>query len=92
MQNQFAGAPLQPREWKPGENGNGIVVELPPAHGVEIEKKAAGIMIPTPPEIARQRPKALLRRAMKRSSVRASLTTGATWAAASVSMLVSSSV
>ena len=65
VQDQLAGAALNPGQWQRGEHGDGVVIELPPAHGVQVQKQTAGVMIPTPPEIARQRPKALLRRSDK---------------------------
>ena len=40
----------------------GIVIELPPAHGIEVAEQTAGIVVPAPPQVARQRPQALLRR------------------------------
>ena len=60
MQHQFPGAALNPRQRKGGKHGNGIVIELPPTHRIEVQKQTAGVVVPTPPEIARQRPKPLL--------------------------------
>jgi len=38
------------------------VIELAPAQRIEIAENAGGIVIPTPPEVASQRPQPLLRR------------------------------
>ena len=37
-----------------------IVIELPPAHRIEIAEQAGGIVVPAPPQISRQRPQPLL--------------------------------
>ena len=42
------------------KQGDGIVIELPPAHRIEIAKQTAGVVVPAPPQIARQRPQPLL--------------------------------
>ena len=63
MQHQFRGAALQLAQGNFTEHGDGILVELPPALGVEIAKEADAVRIPAPPEIAGQRPEPLLRRA-----------------------------
>ena len=39
----------------------GIVIELPPAHRIEVAEQAGGVVVPAPPQIARQRPEPLLR-------------------------------
>ena len=40
----------------------GIVIQLPPAHRIQVAEQAGGIVVPAPPEIARQRPQPFLRR------------------------------
>ena len=43
------------------EQRDRIVIELPPAHRIQIAEQAGGIVVPAPPQIARQRPQPLLR-------------------------------
>ena len=38
-----------------------IVIQLAPAHRIEIAKQAAGVVVPAPPQVARQRPQPFLR-------------------------------
>ena len=61
VQNQFgrAGFELGQREF--GEQRNGILIQLAPAERIEIAEKADGVMVPAPPKVASQSPKALLR-------------------------------
>lgn len=60
VQHEFAGAPLDFLERHLLQQRNGIVVEFAEAHGIEIAEEADAIVIPTPPEVARERPEALL--------------------------------
>ena len=60
VQHQFARAALDAGQRHLAQQRHRIVVELPPARRIEIEKKVDRVLIPTPPEIARQRPKPLL--------------------------------
>ena len=92
VQHELAGAAFDAGKRKfRASSDTGLWLSCAPAHRIEIAKQAGGVVVPAPPEIARQRPQAFLRGAIKRSSVRASLTTGATCAAASTSMRISSS-
>ena len=61
MQPQFLGAALQRRQGDLRKQPHGIVIEFPPARGIEGAEQAAGVLIPAPPQIARQGPEALLR-------------------------------
>ncbi len=54
VQCQFCGPALEFGERKIGEQCHWIVIDLLPAYRVEIEENAGGIVIPTPPKIARQ--------------------------------------
>ena len=47
------------------EQRDRIVIELPPAQRVQIAEQAGGIVVPAPPQIARQGPQALLHRSDK---------------------------
>ena len=60
VQHQLAGAALHLGQGNLRKQGDGIVIELPPAHRIEIAKQAAGVVVPAPPQIARQRPQPLL--------------------------------
>ena len=61
MQHQFAGAAFQLGQRNLRQQRDRIVIQLPPAHRIEIAEQAAGIVVPAPPQIARQRPQPLLR-------------------------------
>src|SRR5207302_1773170 len=60
VQHQLAGPALQLSKGNLREQRDRIVVELPPAHRVQVAEEADGIVVPTPPEIASQRPESLL--------------------------------
>ena len=60
VQHQFAGAALHLRQRNLRQQSDGIVIELPPAHRIEVAEQAAGVVVPAPPQIARQRPEPLL--------------------------------
>ena len=62
VQHQLGGAALDLVERNFVEQGDGILIRLAPARRVEIAKEADAVVVPTPPEIARERPEALLRR------------------------------
>ena len=62
VQHQFAGAPLDGRQLHLGQQSHRIVIEFAPADGVEVTEQTAGVMVPTPPQIAGQRPKPFLSR------------------------------
>jgi hypothetical protein len=63
VQDELGGAKLQLFQRHLAEQGDRVLIELPPARGVEIAKKADRVMVPAPPQVARQRPEPLLRRA-----------------------------
>ena len=62
VQHQFARAALERRQRHLGQQRDGIVIQLPPAHRIQIAEQAGGIVVPAPPQIARQRPQPFLRR------------------------------
>ena len=62
MQHQFTGARLQFRQREFAQQRNWIVIQLIPSHRIQIKEQSNGIVIPAPPQIARQRPQPLLRR------------------------------
>src|SRR4029077_11486210 len=62
MQHQFLGTTFDSRQGHLPQQGDGIVIELPPACRIEVKKQARGIVVPTPPEIASQGPETLLGR------------------------------
>ncbi len=49
-----AGPHLQPLGREFGEQGDGIVVQLPPADGVEVAKEVDDLVVPTPPKVPGQ--------------------------------------
>jgi hypothetical protein len=61
MQNLFLSAALNFGQGHFVQQSNRIAVELTPAGGIEITEQAAGIMVPTPPQIASESPKPFLR-------------------------------
>ena len=63
VQHQFAGAALDLRQRHLAEQRDRIVIELAPARRIEIAEHVDRVLIPTPPEIARQGPEPLLKRA-----------------------------
>ena len=60
--HQLAGATLDLRQRNLAQQRDRIVIELPPAHRIEVAEQARGVVVPTPPEIARERPEAFLGR------------------------------
>src|SRR5580658_7266108 len=62
VQNQFRRAAFDLFQRNFAEHRNWILIQLPPAHGIQIAKKADAVVIPAPPQVARERPEALLRR------------------------------
>ena len=90
VQAELGGAALQVFQRDFVEQGDGVLIELPPAGGVEVAEEADGSRSPNTSRGCGRRPRDVrCAGAMKRSRVRASLTTGATWLAASVSMRIS---
>jgi hypothetical protein len=62
VQHQLCGAPLDSRQRNFRQQRNWIVITLPPRHGIQIAKQRDRIVIPAPPQVARQGPQALLHR------------------------------
>ena len=62
MQTEFGGAAFDFSQGHLVEQRDGILIELPPAGGIEIAKQADAVVVPTPAEIAGDRPKTLLGR------------------------------
>src|SRR5271165_5542133 len=62
MQYQFRRAALDLFQGNLAKHRDRILIQLPPAHGIQIAKETDAVMVPAPPEIARERPEALLRR------------------------------
>ena len=60
VQHQFAGAPFDHRQGNLRKQGDRIVIELPPANRIEVAEQTAGVVVPTPPQVARQRPQPFL--------------------------------
>src|SRR5262249_23235241 len=56
VQNQLAGPSFQLLQRNLVQQCNRIVIELPPAHRIQIAEQSAGFLVPAPPQIARQRP------------------------------------
>src|SRR5579862_6209403 len=62
VQHKLAGTTLNYVQGNFRQQRDRIVIELPPAYGVEIAKQTAGIVVPTPPEVAGQSPQPFLSR------------------------------
>ena len=62
MQTEFSGAAFDFSQGHLVEQRDGILIQLPPAGGIEIAKQADAVVVPTPAEIAGDRPKTLLGR------------------------------
>ncbi len=62
MQHQLRGAGFQFGQRKLSQQRHRIVVQFIPARRIQIEKQAGRIVVPTPPQIARQGPQPLLQR------------------------------
>ena len=60
VQDEFGGAALDLAERHFVEQRDGILVELAPADGIEVAKQIDAVVIPAPPDVARERPEALL--------------------------------
>ena len=60
VQHQFTGAPFHHGQRNLRKQGDRIVIELPPAHRIEVAEQTAGVVVPTPPQVARQRPQPFL--------------------------------
>ena len=60
VQYQFVGAALNAGQRHLAQQRHRIVVELAPARRIEIEKNVDRVLIPTPPEVARQGPQPFL--------------------------------
>ncbi len=56
VQHQFRRAPLDLSQRHLAEQGDGILIELPPAGRIQIAKQADAVVVPAPPDVARQRP------------------------------------
>src|ERR1035438_9549265 len=56
VQHEFSGAAFDLRERYFGEQRDRIVIQLPPAVRIEIEKQTSGVIVPAPPQIASERP------------------------------------
>src|SRR2546423_7318916 len=61
MQYKFGSAGFELRQRKLREQRDRIVIQFTPAYWVKVEKQANGIVVPAPPEVARQCPKPFLR-------------------------------
>ena len=61
VQGEFSGSRLQLGEWKLRQQGNRIVIKSAPAYGIEIKEQPHRVMVPTPPQVARQSPEPFLR-------------------------------
>ena len=61
-----------------------IVVELPPATGIEVAEQAGRVLVPAPPQVAGQRRRRSCAGAMNCPRVRASLTTCESWCPAAL--------
>ncbi len=62
MQLQLLGALLERLDGDLLEQRDGVVIELPPADRIELPEEGRGVVVPAPPEVARERVKALVRR------------------------------
>ena len=62
VQHELPGPALDPRQRHLAKQRDWIVIELAPARRVEVEEHVDRVLIPTPPEIARQGPEPLLKR------------------------------
>ena len=62
VQGEFGGARFELLERILVQQRHRTVIELTPAQRIEIVEQAGGIVIPTPPQVARQRPEPLLGR------------------------------
>ncbi len=60
VQHQLAGAALELRQRNFGQQRDGIVIQLPQTHRIEVAKQAGGIVVPAPPQVAGERPEPLL--------------------------------
>src|SRR5437762_12109606 len=59
VEHQFLGAALDSRQGNLCQQGDGIVIQLAPAYGIEVAEQAGGIMIPAPPQVSGERPESL---------------------------------
>ena len=62
VQIEFGGARFEFGERAFVQKGDGAVIELAPTQRIKFAEQAAGIVIPTPPQVAGQRPETLLDR------------------------------
>ncbi len=72
MQHQLSGAALNLTEGHLVEQSNWILIQLPPAGGIEVAKQVDTVVIPAPPHVLCQGPQALLcgcDKAVKRTSL-----------------------
>ncbi len=60
MEHDFGGAHFQLGERQLAQQSHWIVVELVPSRRIQIEEETRGVVVPTPPQIARQCPQPLL--------------------------------
>ena len=56
MQDEFGGAALDFAERHFIQQGDGILIELAPADGIEIAEEVGAVVIPAPPDVASQGP------------------------------------
>jgi hypothetical protein len=60
VQHQFPGTTLDLCQGDLPQERDGVVIELPPAHWIEVKEQSAGIVVPTPPQVSGERPEPLL--------------------------------
>src|ERR1700680_3370735 len=60
VQHQFPSAALDLCQRDLPQERDGVVIELHPAHWIEVEEQTAGIVVPTPPQVSGERPEPLL--------------------------------
>jgi hypothetical protein len=78
MQHELAGPAFQRRQRDLRQQRDGIVIEFSRPHRIQIAEKAGGFVVRDPPHVAVRDQSFSWAGAMKRSKVRASLTTGPT--------------
>src|SRR5579859_958272 len=60
VKHQFGRSSFQLRQGNFAQQSHRIMVQVTPPRRIQVQKKALRVMVPTPPQIARQRPQALL--------------------------------
>ena len=56
VQDEFGGAMFELFQRHLAEQRDGILVKLTPTHGIEVAEEADRVLVPTPPEVAREGP------------------------------------